>query len=207
MKKLIFCLTMISFCPLIPKLQAQSAVGMKVGVNLSDFWVSESAQLESSSKAGFSLGNFFRCQLREYVGLEIDMMFRYQNSEMKDLVTGKTSDCYFLSFEIPVYSMLQAYIKQNMVYLGGGLFTSYGIISRFESGGSRIDPYKKYDTNSKTMLHRWNFGVGFIVGYELEIGLQFNINYHLGFRNVLDANSDRGAMIPKLMELGIGYRF
>ena len=105
----------ITLCFLIPKLQAQSAVGMKAVVNLSDFWVSESAQLESSSKAGFSLGNFFRCQLREYVGLEIDMVFRYQNSQMKDLSTGRKSDCRFLGFEIPVYSMVQADIGQNML--------------------------------------------------------------------------------------------
>ena len=165
MKKLILCVMTIMLCSLIQKLQAQSAVGMKSGVNLSDFWVSESAQLESSSKAGFSSGTFFRFQLREYVGLEVDMIFRYQNSQMKDLATGKKSDCHFLGFEIPVYSMVQADIGQNMLYVGFGPFASVGLISRFETEGSRIDPYKKYDTNSKAMLHRWNFGVAFIIGY------------------------------------------
>ena len=207
MKKLILCGIMITLCSLVPKLQAQPAVGVKAGVNLSNFWISESAQLESSMKTGFSSGIFLRCLLRDYVGLEADMMLRYQNSVMKDLTTGEESDCRFLDFEIPVYGMIQANIEQDMVFLGFGPFASVGLAGRFESAGNRTDPYKKSGTDSNAMLHRWNFGVGFIAGYELEMGLQFNINYRLGFRNVLDADSDKASMIPQLMELGVGYRF
>ena len=207
MKKLILCGIMIVLCSFIPKIKAQPAVGMKAGVNLSNFWLSESAQLENSMKPGFSSGFFFRFRLRDNVCLETDMMFRCQNSEMKDLTTGKTSDCRFLDFEIPVYCMIQADIEQNMMYLGFGPFASVGLISRFESGGSRTDPYKKKGPNGKAMMHRRNFGVGFIAGYELGLGLQFNINYQLGLINVLDADSDKATMIPQLMEFGIGYRF
>ena len=207
MKKLTLCVIMIVLCSLTQKIKAQSVVGMKAGVNLSDFWISESAQFGSTMKAGLSIGNFLRCQFRDNVGLEADMMFRYQTSKMKDLATGETSDYHFLGFEVPVYGMIQADIEQNMLYLGFGPFASAGLFSRLESGGRKTDPYKKNETDSDAMMHRWNFGVGFIVGYELGLGLQFNINYQLGFRNVLDTNSGNASMIPQLMELGIGYRF
>ena len=191
----------------MPKLQAQLDVGMKAGVNLSDFWVSESVKLESSMKTGFSFGNFFRYQYRDSRGVEADILFRYQNSEMKDFYVGKTYDCHFLSVELPIYNMIQAEINQNMLFFGYGLFTSFGIISRFKSEKLWIDPYKKSTTNNKVILYRWNYGVGLILGYELASRLQFNLNYQLGFRNVIDDDSDRGSMITRLMELGIGYRF
>ena len=99
-------------------------------------------------------------------------------------------------------------MRENNVMFGlrDGLFTSFGIISRFKSEKLRLDPYKKSTTNNKAILYRWNYGVGLILGYELASGLQFNLNYQLGFRNVID-DSDRGSMITRLMELGIGYRF
>ncbi len=58
MEKLVLFGIMIVFCFVVIEVQAQSTVGAKAGVNLSNFWINESSHLESKMKAGVSLGIF-----------------------------------------------------------------------------------------------------------------------------------------------------
>ncbi len=135
------------------------------------------------------------------------MMFHYQTSGIEDSNTGNKSDYHYVGMEMPVYGMMQAELESSMLYLGFGPFASVGLMSRYETDGHSIDPYKKSRASGRAMMHRWDFGIGFIFGYELGLGLQFNVNYHLGFRNMLNAGSDKTTMTPQMFGAGVGYRF
>lgn len=194
-------------CFFSSKTQAQSVVGVKAGVNVSNFWINQSSRLESSMKAGALLGYFYKYRIREGVAIEADMMFHYLASEIKDLNTGHKADYRYVGMEMPVYGIIQVELENSTVYLGFGPFASVGYLSRYEAGNRNIDPYKKNKISDKAMMRRWDFGVGFMVGYELGFGLQFSVNYQLGFRNMLSDGSDKTTMNLQMFGAGVGYRF
>ena len=185
----------------------QSSVGVKSEVNLSNFLINQSTHVKSSMKAGGSAGLFYNYKWRENRVLEMDMMFCYRTSEVKNQDTGETADYRYFGIELPLYSMLQAEIDDQRIYLGMGPFASVGLCSHSHSNDRHINHYRKDPTNHKSPVHRWDFGVGFIIGYELKCRMQFNFNYQLGFRNMLGDVFENVDMISQMVSLGVGYRF
>ena len=73
--------------------------------------------------------------------------------------------------------------------------------------------YKDADVNlydevaGKTPMNRWDVGLGAILGYELDNGIQLNAGYQFGFLNQLDALKDVAKMRTQAVCVGVGYRF
>jgi hypothetical protein len=197
----------ILLCMITPHTKAQSAAGVKTDVNLSSFWINQSTNLKSSMKAGGSAGFFYKYAYRENAAIQADMMFRYRSSVIKHQTTGETADYRYFGIELPVYALHQAEIDNQTVYFGVGAFASFGLQSRYKSNTQSIDLYKKDQSGDKSILHRWDFGIGFIIGYEMKCRLQINFNYQMGFRNLVDDGFENVNMISALGSLGVGYRF
>ena len=176
-------------------------------MNFSGFVTSRSANINNSMKAGGSAGIFYKNPWRENRAVQADLMFRYRTSGIKNMTTGETAGYSYFGIELPVYALLQANIEERKLFFGMGPFASFGLSSRYKSENRTVDPYKKDLTNGKTMMYRWNFGAGSIIGYELECNLQINVNFQLGFRNLFDAGSEKVEMFSFLVSLGMGYRF
>ena len=56
-------------------------------------------------------------------------------------------------------------------------------------------------------MQRWDFGLGFLVGYEFNNGFQINGGYQFGFVNQLDEMKDDAKMRNQTVNVGIGYSF
>jgi len=158
-------------------------------------------------KVGGSAGFFYKYAHTENRAIQTDIMFRYLTSEFKNQSTGETADYRYFGIELPVYLMLQAEIDNQTLYLGMGPFTSFGISSYYKSTFRSIELYEEDPISGKATMNRWDYGVGFIIGYELKCRLQFNFNYHLGFRNMVGGGFEDMDMISQLVGLGVGYRF
>ena len=193
----------IAFCMIALQANAQSSAGVKADMNLSNFWVNESTHLKSKVKAGCSAGFFYKYMRNENRAMEADMMFHYHTSEIYHQDTDETADYRYLGIELPVYAIIQADTDKGLLYLGMGPFASFGLYSRYTSGIHSINPYQK----ERSTMRRWDFGAGFIAGYELECKLQFNFNFQLGFRNLVGDGFENADMISTLISLGVGYRF
>ncbi|MDR2145096.1 MAG: PorT family protein [Tannerella sp.] len=197
----------VLLCVLAFSAKAQSSAGVKTDLNLMNFYVNDTCNLTSSMKAGGSAGFFYKYVYAENTAIEIDVMFHYRTSKIKNRTTGETAEYRYHGIELPVYSIKQIDAGQGLLYLGVGSFASVGFFSRYEAADRMIDLYKKDRTNGKTMMYRWDFGAGFIIGYELKCHLQFNFNYQLGFRNMFDESFGNVWMSSNLIGLGVGYRF
>ena len=158
-------------------------------------------------KAGGSAGFFYQYKWRESKALQADLMFRYRTSEIEKQTTGETAGYRYFGVELPLYSMLQAEIDDQRLYFGMGPFASFGMYSRFFSDNRNINLYKKDQSGDKSITHRWDFGVGFIIGFEMKYRLQFNFNYQMGVRNLVDEGFEGMDMISQLVSFGVGYRF
>jgi hypothetical protein len=206
MKKL-YLFVLMTFCMFIFHAKGQSSVGVKADVNLSSFWINQSTNLISSMKAGCSAGFFYKYAYRENAAVQADMMFRYRSSEIKNQITGETGDFSYFGIELPVYALRQAEIDNQILYFGIGAFASFGMFCRNKTADRSINPYKKDQIGDKSILHRWDFGVGFIIGYEMKCRLQINFNYQMGVRNLVDDGFENVNMISALGSLGVGHRF
>jgi len=158
-------------------------------------------------KVGSSAGFFYKYAFLENRAVEADMMFHFRTSKMKNKTTGETSDYRYYGIELPLYALIQADIDNRKLYFGLGPLVSFGLFSHNETETRRINLYKKDIVSGRTAVRRWDFGVGIIIGYETKCNLQININYQLGFRNLLDTNLEKVEMFTQLVSLGVGYRF
>jgi len=206
MKYQLFFLVM-TLCLLTLPAQGQLNLGMKADMTLSNYLVEKSTNLNSSMNVGSSTGFFCKYKWYENRVLEMDVMFRYLTSKFKNQSTSETADFSYFGIEIPVYSMLQADIGDQILYVGLGPFASFGLFSRYESAQRCIDLYHEDPVSRKATMLRWDFGVGLIIGYELKCKLQFNYNYHLGFRNLMNDGFENVIMVSQLNSFGVGYRF
>ena len=198
---------MILFCVFAISAKGQSSAGVKADMNLSGLLTNQSTHLKIRMKAGGSAGFFYKNKWSENRAVQADLMFRYHASELKTLSTSETADYRYFGVELPVYFLMQADFDDRKLYLGMGPFASFGLFSQYKSGTRTINPYKKDPTGDRARINRWDFGVGFIIGYELKCNLQFNFNYQLGLRNLLDTGLEKVEMFTQLVSLGVGYRF
>ena len=206
MKKVLITVLAL-LCMLSFHAKGQSSAGVKADANLSAFWINEATHLKSSIKTGGSAGFFYKHTRHENRAIEVDLVFRYRTSEIERQTTGEKGDYSYFGIELPLFSTIQAEIDNQIIYLGLGPFASYGMFSRYLSDNQNYNLYKKNQSGDKSIMHRWDFGVGFIVGFELKCRLQFNLNYQMGVRNLVDEGFEGVNMISQLVSFGVGYRF
>ena len=187
--------------------KGQSSVGVKTDVNLSNFWVNQSTHLKSSMNVGSSAGFFYNYKWHGNRAAQADMMFRYRTSKLKNQDTDETADYRYFGIELPVYFMLHGEIDNQTIYLGMGPFASFGLFSRYQSAYRNVDVYKEDTIGDKEMMRRCDYGVGFIIGFELKCRLQINFNYQMGFRNLVSDGFAKVNMVSQLNSFGVGYRF
>jgi hypothetical protein len=186
--------------------KGQSSAGVKADVSQSHFWINQSSEHKSIRKTGGSAGFFYKYTFREKAAaMQANMLFCYRASELENVSTGETGNYSYFGIELPVYYLMQADLDNQIMYIGLGPFVSFGLNSRMKSDQQQrhFDLYKE----DPTMMRRWDFGVGFNIGYELKSRLQFNFNYQLGLRNIVGDGFENVEMISQLIGLGAGYRF
>ena len=197
----------IIFCMLSLHSKGQSSMGVKADLNFSGFMITQSTNLKNTMKAGYSVGFFYNYLWFENSGVQVDIMFRCRTSKIEMRKSGETADYSYFGIEIPLNYVKKVELDDHIVLLGMGSHISYGLQSRFKSVHQNINPYKKDPLSEKAMMRRWDYGVGFIFGYEMKNGVQFNFNSLLGFRNLAIDELDNAQMVSFSVGLGVGYRF
>jgi len=105
--------------------------------------------------------------------------------------------------QVPVYFLGQTYTNSGKFYAGVGPYLGLGFDARYKDADK--DLYKK--VNDEAAMNRWDFGLGALVGYEFQNGIQINAGYQLGLIDQLDAGKDDATMRTQTVSLGVGYRF
>ncbi|MCL2041892.1 MAG: PorT family protein [Bacteroidales bacterium] len=93
----------------------------------------------------------------------------------------------------------------GQVLLGAGPYVGLGLDAI--QSPDNVDLYKKDKTTDKAAMHRWDFGLGVMVGYEFGIGISINAGYQAGLINTLSAEKEDRTMKNQTVSLGVGYRF
>jgi len=178
--------------------------GIKANANMSNFVIRDMADYQSNMGFGFSTGIFLKLESNHFA-LQYELLLRYKTSELENKVEQLKTDYKFWSLELPIYFMGQINTGSGKIFIGGGPCVSVGI-DAIQSPGN-IDLYRKDKTTDKSVMNRWDFGLGAIAGYEFGNGISFNGGYQIGLINSLSAQKNDMTMKSQIVSFGIGYKF
>ncbi|MDL2223801.1 PorT family protein [Bacteroidales bacterium OttesenSCG-928-M06] len=204
MKKIVLTLAVILGLGCF-QLNAQTTVsgGIKAQLNLSNFLISDINASKSTMGFGPTLGGFMKVEFNENFALQPELLFHFKTSETK--LEGAKNDYEYWGMEIPVYAVGQMKLGEGKGYIGVGPYVGFGFDAKWSKGNNN-NLYKEYD-GRKSFMSRWDFGVGAIVGYEMDNGVSVNAGYQIGLIDVLEANKDNASMRTQTVSLGVGYKF
>lgn len=166
--------------------QAQVALGLKAGVNVSKL---NTDDLESSSITSFHGGAFALFKFTA-IGIQPELLFSQQGSKIEDINTGDLEELKMSYMTIPV--MLKFYLPGGFNLQAGPQF---GFLNSAELDGNDIkDELKSSDISA-------NVGVA----WDAPFGLVFDARYNIGLSDISD-NSALGELKSGIFQFSIGYK-
>ena len=181
-----------------------ASFGVKANANMSDFIIRDVDDYQSNGKFGASAGIFLKLESRGFA-LQYELALRYRSCGVENNAEHTKTDYQYWGLELPIYLMGQINAGQGKFFIGAGPYLGFGLDATRTPGN--VDLYKKDKTTGKSIMHRWDFGLGAIAGYEFKNGIIINGSYQAGFINALSAEKDAMTMKCRMVSLGIGYKF
>jgi hypothetical protein len=171
-------------------------------MNLSNHILTNMDHAESRMNAGASLGGFMKWDITDNFALQPELLFHYKNSVYE--TTGLSDRNYeYWGMEIPVYALGQWRAGNGRFYAGAGPYLGLGFSNKSYPGD--LDLYEEF--GGESVMRRWDFGAGALVGYEFACRVQVNAGYKIGFLDMMDAGRDNASMNTSTLSVGVGYRF
>lgn len=183
MKKIIFsALALFAF----GFANAQDADGIKFGVKAGVQFTNFSGDGDWDGKTGFYIGGLVDIPVAEDFHVQPELLYSMEGAEAEEF--GGTADYGISYLRIPI--MAKYYVME-------GLNLQAGPMVAFKIGTA--EDYA--DEASKSI----DFGLGIGAGYELPMGVFFDVRYNLGLSNISDED---GTDVKNTgFQLGVGYRF
>ena len=183
----------------------RASLGIKANVGLSNFVIRDLPDCRSNMGFSMLAGGFLKLESRGFA-LQYELSVRYRSSEMEDTLLQTKTNYQYWGLELPVYAMGQIQTKAGIIFIGAGPYVSFGIDAKQDPGN--INLYRKDNTTGKAMMHRWDFGIGTMLGFEFNNGISLNAGcYQGGLINVLSAEKHNRSMKHQTVNFGIGYKF
>jgi hypothetical protein len=185
------------------KVNAQASVsgGLKIEVNVHQFWLYDLDDYTSKEKIASNLGGFLEIELSDKFAVQPEMMFFFRNSSIR--YNKQDDDFQQWGMTIPVYLVGREYIDNGTGYFGLGAYAGFGFNARMKNANTAL--YEKKE--KRAILNRWDYGISVMLGYEYSSGIQINAGMQLGLKDQLDSCKNNAAVINKTVTLGIGYHF
>lgn len=162
MKKILFAsLLFVSSASFAQKFQ----LGVKGGVNISNFSGGDFADAKKSSLVGFHAGAFVNYKFGNVISLQPEVLFSTQGATIEDRESGQKEDFKLNYVSIPVLLKVQS---------PGGFYVETGpVVSINVSGGDFMNQSVKDVTNGADFA--WAAGLGYHTKFGLGIGARYNV--------------------------------
>ncbi len=175
------------FMPFLTKAQSEdSRVGIKGGVNLSNFYTSEIGS--KNAKLGFNVGLFTELAVGEYFSIQPEILFTTKGNRVTygeddgiaDLVNAEGDVKFNLSYlEIPLLAKVTI---GEVLNLHVGPYASYLIGASTDVDGTFDTEVEEID---RDRFNTWDYGLAVGIGADLE-AVTLGVRYDLGLAQVAD---------------------
>ena len=184
--------------------------GVKAGLNVSTF----TNFTDISMKPGFHVGAVAEIFINKKLSIQPELIYSKQGFEYSGFNVGSYVPVYteytWRQDYINVPIMVKYYIVKGFNVQGGMQF-GFLVNSEMEQRGIELD--------TKSLVNSFDFGLNFGVGYELPIGVFFDMRYNMGLTNVFNKDFDAFYKYTSgnysedvksensVFQLSVGYKF
>ena len=188
---------------------AQGRFGLRGGLNFANQKIQVKAFGESVSQSGdgivsFHIGGIGEFPLAENIFVQPSILLSGKGAnfdgqdDMGNPVEAKVRPFYL---ELPV-NIIYKYPLQNFSIFGGaGIAPAFGLFGKAKSGSTSEDAFQ--DEGFK----RFDFGVNFLAGVEVNTNMQISINITQGLANITDISDDDIDIKWKNKVIGISFAY
>ena len=183
----------------------KASLGVKANVGPSNFVIKNMPDCRSNMGFSMLTGGFLKLESRGFA-LQYELLIRYRSSKMEDTLSQSKTNYQYWGLELPIYVMGQIGTKAGKIFIGAGPYVSFGIDARQKP--ENVNLYKNDNATGKSIMHRWDFGIGTMLGFEFNNGISINACcYQGGLINLLRAEKHSKSMKNQVVNFGIGYKF
>ena len=190
----------------------EMSFGVKAGVNLAN--VGGDVDEDTDMKLGMHIGGFAEFMLSEKFAIQPELLFsmkgyksEYSEAEMGVSVNyeNKVNLNYI---DIPI--MAKYYIVEGFdVHAGPQIGFLMSAKGKSKASATVMGQHYSEETEEdlKDFMNTIDFGLGFGVGYKLDMGVFFNARYNLGLSNIFDVDTDDFSVQNNVIQISAGYAF
>jgi len=207
---------------------AQTKFGIKGGVNFANMTLKEdgsSATYSPSSQTSFHITGLADIKVNETFSFQPGLSLSGKGFSNK-----YSTDYSFVGFdysasyenhtnvyylEIPLNAVAKLQAGSGKFLIGAGPYTSFGLSGKTKTKttgtdeeGNNVNETENEDIefgSGEEQMKRFDFGLNFLAGYELQNGVSLNAGYGLGLNNL--ANSNEGSVKNKVFSISVGFLF
>ncbi|HIX55798.1 MAG TPA: PorT family protein [Candidatus Sphingobacterium stercoripullorum] len=192
--------------------QAQSGtgIGVKAGLNLPSYSYGSSNDLsDSKSTTNFFVTAFLDAPVASnlYVQPGVSLQGKGATLLSTESLGGVEVTQNTMWLEVPVNLVGKFDLGMGKVAVGAGPYFGVGLSGKNkisgESSGNSIE--KDFKFGSDEMLKRTDFGVNFLVAYELYNGFTINGGYGLGLTNLAGDKALTNDLKNRVWSIGVGF--
>ena len=206
MKNLIFLLiTVFAFS----FLNAQDiSFGLKAGPNFADLNFSDSGGEEFETRTAFHVGGVVELSFSDKFSVQPELLFSSVGAKIEESEGEASMKVQFIENYLSVPIMLKFYpIEGLSLQAGPQIGFLLSAKSKWEISGAGSGEDGTEEEDMKDEFESIDFGVGFGVGYKMDMGLFFDARYVLGMINVVKEIDDDEYVKNNVIQLSVGYMF
>lgn len=181
--------------------QAQVAIGLKGGLNLSKLDISQGVS-NVDNRTGFHGGAFVLVKLA-MIGIQPEVLFSKQGSSYKVNTTSYEANYDYIN--VPI--MLKFYLPAGLNLQAGPQF---GFLSSSELINTATGVKDPQDA-AKLFSQKSDLAVSLGLGWDLPFGLTIDARYNLGLKDITVTPSTNPAdavdFKNKVIQISLGYKF
>lgn len=192
--------------------QAQSGtgIGVKAGLNLPSYSYGSSSDLsDSKSTTNFFVTAFLDAPVASNLYIQPGVSLQGKGATLlsTESLGGVEVTQNTMWLEVPVNLVGKFDLGMGKVAVGAGPYLGVGLSGKNkisgESSGNSIE--KDFKFGSDEMLKRTDFGVNFLVAYELYNGFTINGGYGLGLTNLAGDKALTNDLKNRVWSIGVGF--
>ena len=183
------------------------SLGLKAGITFPAFAVSGGTTANDVTTSGltsFYAGVLVNIPLGNILSIQPGVSLIGKGGSVKQSnVTTKTSPLYV---EIPVNAVVGIEMGPGKVMIGAGPYYAFGVSGKVKVG-DQAETDITFGTGATSTLKSTDWGVNFLLGYQLHNGIGLNVGYGVGLQNVQPDDSIKGTYKSGVFSAGISFLF
>lgn len=169
-------------------------LGVKGGVNVSNFTGGDFANAKKSSLVGFHAGAFVNYKFGQVISLQPELLFSTQGATIEDRETGNKQDFKLNYVSIPVMLKVKS---------PGGFYVETGPVVSINVSGSDFMNQSVKDV-TKGADFAWAAGLGYHTKFGLGVGARYNVGLSK-VSNVSNASWESADFKNSVLQVGLFY--